>query len=99
VDGKSYVLAINNGPNALHGGLEGFDKKNWSASAVIQEDRAGVVFLYSSPDGEEGYPGKVQVRYMTNKHICTEYRLLRVLRLKLYLQYMLISDLPFCFTN
>ena len=55
LDGKIYTLATNNGPNHLHGGLKGFDKKLWKAEAP----GAVVKFSYTSPDGEEGYPGTV----------------------------------------
>jgi aldose 1-epimerase len=54
LDGKTYTLAVNNGPNHLHGGLEGFDKKVWKAEP---QSGAAVRFTYTSPDGEEGYPG------------------------------------------
>jgi len=58
LDGKTYALATNNGPNHLHGGLKGFDKVVWKA-----EPRAGaaVKFTYTSRDGEEGYPGTLTV--------------------------------------
>ena len=55
LDGNEYSLAVNNGQNALHGGLVGFDKRNWSSRAV--SDRVSVEFQYVSADGEEGYPG------------------------------------------
>ncbi len=58
LDGKTYTLAINNGPNHLHGGLKGFDKKVWKAEA---QSGAAVKFSYTSPDGEEGYPGTLEV--------------------------------------
>jgi len=58
LDGKEYVLAQNNGPNALHGGLVGFDKVMWKGSIVNKEK---LVFSYISKDGEEGYPGDVLV--------------------------------------
>ena len=65
LDGKTYTLAVNNGPNALHGGLVGFDKVRWSAAPFDSASRVGVVFTYRSRDGEEGYPGTldVTVRY------------------------------------
>lgn len=58
IDGKEYTLATNNGRNHLHGGRVGFDKKNWSAKEV---GKNGVAFSYTSPDGEEGYPGTLAV--------------------------------------
>ncbi|KAM4695519.1 galactose mutarotase isoform 2-T2 [Discoglossus pictus] len=56
LDGKDYNLAINNGPNGLHGGLKGFDKACWTPE-VVQD---GVQFSYTSADGEEGYPGELK---------------------------------------
>ena len=58
LEGRTYTLAINNGPNHLHGGLKGFDKVVWHATP---QAGASVRFEYSSPDGEEGYPGKLDV--------------------------------------
>jgi aldose 1-epimerase len=68
INGKSYELPTNNGPNSLHGGAEGFDKKMWTATTFSREDTAGVVLSYLSPDGEEGYPGNlaVSVTYTLN---------------------------------
>ncbi|UCD48961.1 MAG: galactose mutarotase [Phycisphaerales bacterium] len=61
LDGTEYTLATNNGPNHLHGGLQGFDKKVWETQeAVATEDEAWVKMTYLSPDGEEGYPGNLQ---------------------------------------
>lgn len=57
LNGKMCVLASNNGRNHLHGGLRGFDKYIWSAEAL----RDGVRFSRVSPDGEEGYPGNLNV--------------------------------------
>jgi len=59
LDGKEYKLAVNNGPNALHGGLKGFDKVVWQAVPVTTPNGAGVRFTYTSKDGEEGYPGNL----------------------------------------
>ena len=61
LDGKEYILAKNNGPNALHGGLKGFDKVVWQAQPFEKEGEAGVVLKYTSVDGEEGYPGTLNV--------------------------------------
>jgi aldose 1-epimerase len=59
LDGKSYQLDLNNGPNHLHGGAQGFYKKLWKAEPVKSKDGPGVKLTYVSKDGEEGYPGKV----------------------------------------
>ena len=59
LDGKEYTLAVNNGPNTLHGGKKGFDKVVWKAEPVAAADGAAVKFTYRSPDGEEGYPGNL----------------------------------------
>ncbi|HZR29194.1 MAG TPA: aldose epimerase family protein, partial [Terriglobales bacterium] len=59
LDGVEYSLAKNNGPNALHGGLKGFDKALWQARSFQGPDEAGVIFIYMSKDGEEGYPGNL----------------------------------------
>ena len=57
LNGKTYILAKNDGKNHLHGGLRGFDKYVWDAEVL--ED--GVKFSRVSPDGEEGYPGTLRV--------------------------------------
>jgi aldose 1-epimerase len=62
LDNKQYKLAVNNGPNHLHGGREGFNRRRWIAEPVHTEARIGIAFYYTSPDGEEGYPGKLDVR-------------------------------------
>ncbi len=70
IDGKEYKLATNNnGINHLHGGDKGYDKVVWKAKPVEAAESVGVVFTHESPDGDEGYPGKldVQVTYtLTN---------------------------------
>lgn len=69
LDGKNYQLPVNNGPNSLHGGLEGFNMKNWGWEIVTPDEHsAGFRFTYRSPDGEEGYPGTVdaEVVYLIN---------------------------------
>ncbi len=57
LEGKSYSLAVNNGPNHLHGGEVGFDKRMWQVAEVKSDNSVGLKFTYVSPDGEEGYPG------------------------------------------
>jgi aldose 1-epimerase len=59
LDGKTYQLAVNNGPNHLHGGKQGFNKRMWTAAPTAAED--GVTFRYRSLDGEENYPGNLDV--------------------------------------
>jgi aldose 1-epimerase len=61
LDGQTYTLATNNGENALHGGLKGFDKVLWNAEPVKTPNAVGVKFTYLSKDGEEGYPGNLNV--------------------------------------
>ncbi len=61
LDGKDYKLAANNGPNTLHGGLKGFDKVVWKAEELTGKGWPTVKFTYRSPDGEEGFPGNLDV--------------------------------------
>jgi len=61
LDGKTYKLAANNGANALHGGLKGFDKFLWNATEISTDNEVGVRFHRVSKDGEEGYPGNLSV--------------------------------------
>ena len=63
LDGETYTLARNNGPNHLHGGLKGFDKANWEVEQIIEDaNQVGISLNYVSADGEEGYPGTLDVR-------------------------------------
>jgi aldose 1-epimerase len=69
IDNQEYKLATNNGPNHLHGGVKGFDKRIWSAEALpATAGQSSVAFTYTSADGEEGYPGTliVKVTYTLN---------------------------------
>jgi len=69
--GQEYTLATNNGPNHLHGGNKGFDKRVWKAQVVPAADGVAVKFTYVSGDSEEGYPGAmtVSVTYtLTNRN-------------------------------
>ena len=72
LNGKTYDLYVNNGPNHLHGGKEGFDKKIWRAEEQVD----GLHLFYTSPDGEENYPGTldVEVCYALNDADALEIR-------------------------
>lgn len=79
--GKSYQLAVNRPPNHLHGGEKGFDKVVWQAES--QGDQS-VKFSYTSGDGEEGYPGKVDVTVLMSLSDANELRI----------DYTAVSDKP-----
>jgi len=61
LDGKSYSLALNNKTNALHGGVQGFDKRLWKVVEVTGGATSHVTLAYTAADGEEGYPGELKV--------------------------------------
>jgi aldose 1-epimerase len=61
LDGKEYHLATNDGPNTLHGGFRGFDKVVWMAKPLATQGGAGLQLHYLSKDGEEGFPGNLDV--------------------------------------
>ena len=61
LDGAEYTLPTNDGPNALHGGLKGFDQKIWDASVSADCNGAYLTLKYKAADGEEGYPGNLEV--------------------------------------
>ncbi|HEY3373004.1 MAG TPA: aldose epimerase family protein [Prolixibacteraceae bacterium] len=61
LEGKSYSLAVNNGPNHLHGGLIGYDRRVWTAESIDESVKVGVKLSLLSPDMEEGYPGNLKV--------------------------------------
>ena len=65
LDGKVFTLAKNDGPNHLHGGVKGWDKAVWQAEPFQDKRGPGLLLTHTSPDGDEGYPGKVtaHVRY------------------------------------
>jgi aldose 1-epimerase len=60
LDGKTYTLAANNGINTLHGGLVGFNKVMWNATPFVRGTSSGLTLLYTSKDGEEGFPGTLK---------------------------------------
>ena len=62
IDGHTYQLTLNNGPNHLHGGAKGFDKMVWNAAIANDSRGPSVVFTHTSPDGHEGYPGTLAAR-------------------------------------
>ncbi|MCP1469246.1 aldose 1-epimerase [Sphingobium sp. OAS761] len=78
LDGKEYVLETNDGPNHLHGGFNGFDKRIWTVESLTSGSEARVVLRYVSPDGEGGYPGTLTstVTYALNEknELSIEYR-------------------------
>ena len=61
LEGKAHTLATNNGRHHLHGGLVGFDKKLWTATPLVTDKGPAVTFEMVSPDGDEGYPGRLHV--------------------------------------
>jgi aldose 1-epimerase len=79
LDGQQYTLAINNGPNHLHGGKKGFDKQVWDVKVLPPtESEQALQFHYLSKDGEEGYPGNLDVTVVyaltDNDELRIEYR-------------------------
>ena len=61
LNGQTYTLAQNNGPNSLHGGKKGFDKVIWKAEEIKTDKSVGLKLSYLSADGEEGFPGNLNV--------------------------------------
>lgn len=58
LDDKNYILAVNNGPNTLHGGFKGVHFAHWT---LKKSDPSSVIFAYTLPDGQEGFPGNIQM--------------------------------------
>lgn len=81
LDGTEFKLATNNAPNHLHGGKEGFDKKVWTCpvygtAGIVTDDNATayIQLTYTSPDGEEGYPGALETKvtyFWSNRNVLT----------------------------
>ena len=87
LDGRIYPLAINKDPNHLHGGLVGFDKKLWKPKMIQESDFVGLELSYLSVDGEEGYPGNLDVTVtykLTNDN-------------ELVIEYLATTDQPLLF--
>ena len=85
LNGKAYQLSTNDGPNMLHGGVQGFDKHLWTIAEVkASADAASVTFTYLSADGEEGYPGALSVS--------ATYRLTE--KNELSIDYQAVTDAP-----
>lgn len=61
LNGQTYQLDTNDGANHLHGGVQGFDKKVWAMAPFVTDNSAGIVLTLTSPDGDQGYPGKLDV--------------------------------------
>lgn len=63
LNGKSYDLNANNGPNTLHGGVQGWGKKDFEGPIAVERNgKDAIMFKYLSKDGEEGFPGTVEMR-------------------------------------
>ncbi len=84
IDGQQYELAANSGRNHIHGGKMGFHRYVWKAEAVEQADRVGVRLSHTSPDGDEGYPGKLDV---TKTYWLTQGN-------ELQMEYVAVTDKP-----
>lgn len=61
LDGRDYSLPVNNGPNSLHGGMDGFDRVNWRIVATSEAPQPSVTLAMESPDGDQGYPARLAV--------------------------------------
>lgn len=62
IDGQEYKIGANEGKNSLHGGFCGFDKKIWTAQEAGEENSPSLILTAQSPDGEEGFPGKLDIK-------------------------------------
>ena len=78
LDGATYHVPANDGANSLHGGTVGFDKVVWDGAPVVNDSGFGVTFTHLSPDGDQGYPGRLDARVtytLTNRdELVVEYQ-------------------------
>jgi aldose 1-epimerase len=77
LDGETFQLPLNDGPNSLHGGEIGFDKHVWTAEPFTTRNAVGLRLTFTSPDGDQGYPGtlEAEVTYtVTRGAIRMDYR-------------------------
>ncbi|HUX37254.1 MAG TPA: aldose epimerase family protein [Rectinemataceae bacterium] len=72
LDGKEYTLAANDGSSNLHGGLKGFERHVWKSEAYTESGEARVRMWRTSPDGEEGFPGNLEVSLVFGLHASGE---------------------------
>ncbi|RME73397.1 MAG: galactose mutarotase, partial [Verrucomicrobia bacterium] len=91
IDGTNYQLATNDGPNHLHGGIRGYDKRVWDARLVEDAGDAVLALSLLSEDGEEGYPGTVR--------IAVEYRLTNANELRIRYRAETDKATPITLTN
>lgn len=84
LDGKTYNLAKNNGPNHLHGGLVGFDKRVWRARPLPTNNGSALELRLTSPDGDQGYPGKLDMRVVYTLNNQNQFRV----------EYFAVTDAP-----
>jgi aldose 1-epimerase len=77
LDGRKHVLSPNDGPNLLHGGRNGFHRAVWTVTPFTRDGAVGAALTHSSPDGEEGFPGTLNVRVtytLTDRNeLCLDY--------------------------
>lgn len=75
LDGKEYTLPKNNGPNSLHGGIKGFDTVIWEVKEFKTGRSVGLQLSYTAQDGEEGYPGKLDVTVVYELNSANEWKM------------------------
>lgn len=75
LEGKNVSVSANTPPHQLHGGFEGFDKKVWTIKSLSESPEPCLILSYLSPDGEEGFPGNLQVELSFTLGLDNELRL------------------------